>query len=57
MQSDPKGVMEKHGGNPEFRETLQEFFAFMSEHMEATGEKIRKEEEAKKKEEERKKKE
>ena len=49
---DPKRAMEKYGGNPQFRELMQEFSAFMGEHFESVADKKKREEEEAKKNEE-----
>lgn len=52
----PQEAMQKYGGNPQFRELMMEFSAFMGEHFETVADKKKREEEekAKKAEEERK---
>lgn len=47
---DPKGAMEKYGGNPEFREMMMEFSALMGNHFESVADKKKAEDEAKRKE-------
>jgi len=37
MQKDPKGAMERFGGNPEFRELLLEFSKIMGSHFDTMG--------------------
>jgi len=37
MQKDPKGAMERFGGNPEFRELLLEFSKIMGSHFDVMG--------------------
>ena len=57
MGKNPQEAMQKYGGNPEFRELMMEFSAFMGEHFESVADikKREAEEVAKKVAEERKK--
>ena len=43
MGEDPKKAMEKYGGNPEFREIMMEFSAFMGNHFEGVPDKKKEE--------------
>lgn len=49
MGEDPKKAMEKYGGNPEFREVMMEFSAFMGTHFESVADKKKEEDELKRK--------
>ncbi len=44
MQKDPKGAMERFGGNPEFRELLLEFSKIMGSHFDVMGKQAAKKE-------------
>jgi hypothetical protein len=56
MGKNPQETMQKYGNNPQFKEMILEFSAFMGEHFENVADKKKREEEeaAKKAEEERK---
>ena len=49
MGEDPKKAMEKYGNNPEFRDIMMEFSAFMGNHFETVADKKKEEEEQKRK--------
>ena len=52
MGEDPKKAMEKYGNNPEFRDIMMEFSAFMGTHFESVADKKKEEEEQKRKKQE-----